>query len=281
MRNRPAIIAVAVAAAVATPVVAHAGTDAPAPAPAAATTGDPQGIVGGEDAAEGAYPWMAHLTVAFKSGSKGCGATLLSKDIVLTAQQCLAEDKERGKPTGVTADIGQLDHTEAEEAGTRRVGARYLLGGGVGAGDWAVVKLTKSIKAKSFPVLPADEAFDAKKTMRALGWGSTKEGGKPVRNLQEVDLPVVSAKVCGKNADNEICAGDLAEGGVDTCTGDGGGPLLASGAGKTWVQVGITSHGVGCGRKDKPGHYTKVSAFTAKIQAAITLLEGEAAKTTA
>ncbi|GGK09902.1 trypsin [Pilimelia anulata] len=273
--NRALLIATLVAA-VAAPAVATAAY-AESAAPRGGAVDDR--IVGGKEAAAGDHPWMAHLTIAFTGGSKGCGGTLLSANIVLTAQQCVAEDKAFGKPTGVTADIGQLDHTAAAEAGTRRQGNRYVLGDGIGAGDWAVVKLTKSIKVKSHPLLPADDALDTKKTMRALGWGSTKEGGKPVKNLRQVDLPVVTGKICGKDADSEICAGNLADGGVDTCVGDGGGPLLAA-AGKEWVQVGVTSHGVGCGREGSPGHYTRVSAFTEKIRAAITLLDGAPAQTT-
>ncbi|GGK33325.1 trypsin [Pilimelia terevasa] len=277
MTSRKAIAAISAGIAASIPVAPPAPASA-APAPAA--PGDTR-IVGGAEAAAGAYPWMTYVTVGYRGMSRVCGGALVSADIVLTAQHCLADSATHGRPTSLTADIGALDHTAAAQAGTRRFGGKYLLGAGVGAGDWAVIKLTRPLKARSRPVLPADEAYDAKKTMRALGWGSTNESGRPVRNLREVDLPYAPAAACGRNAHHEICAGDLANGGVDTCHGDGGGPLLAAALGGRWVQVGITSHGFGCGRVDHPGHYTRVSAFTAKIQAAITLLDGEAAQTTA
>lgn len=42
--------------------------------------------------------------------------------------------------------------------------------------------------------------------------------------------------------------------------GDSGGPLVCE-FDKTWVQVGIVSWGIGCGRKGYPGIYTEVSYY--------------------
>lgn len=42
--------------------------------------------------------------------------------------------------------------------------------------------------------------------------------------------------------------------------GDSGGPLVCE-FNNTWVQVGIVSWGIGCGRKDFPGVYTEVSIY--------------------
>lgn len=45
-------------------------------------------------------------------------------------------------------------------------------------------------------------------------------------------------------------------GGVDACSGDSGGPLVCKG-----VQIGVVSHGVGCGLSNEPGYYTRVSLY--------------------
>lgn len=67
----------------------------------------------------------------------------------------------------------------------------------------------------------------------------------------------------------QICAG---AGGIDSCQGDSGGPLVA----RTWengpVQIGVVSWGLGCARKDSPGIYSRVSAYSGWI-ASVTGIE--------
>lgn len=54
-----------------------------------------------------------------------------------------------------------------------------------------------------------------------------------------------------------LCAGALEQGGRDACQGDSGGPLIDKDA----KLVGVVSWGVGCGRKDFPGVYARVSGL--------------------
>lgn len=50
-----------------------------------------------------------------------------------------------------------------------------------------------------------------------------------------------------------ICASNEADYEVDACQGDSGGPLICGGE-----QVGVVSHGRGCGVKNSPGYYSDV-----------------------
>ena len=50
--------------------------------------------------------------------------------------------------------------------------------------------------------------------------------------------------------------------------GDGGGPLVCEKEGQ-WYQVGIVSFGIGCGRPNVPGVYTKVEAYEEWIETAV------------
>ncbi|MFH1516849.1 MAG: serine protease [Pseudomonadota bacterium] len=68
------------------------------------------------------------------------------------------------------------------------------------------------------------------------------------------------------NAASQICAGD---GFIDSCQGDSGGPLVRYGHTGQPVQVGLVSWGLGCGRAESPGIYTRISAFSDWIRTTV------------
>lgn len=54
-----------------------------------------------------------------------------------------------------------------------------------------------------------------------------------------------------------ICAGQAAK---DSCSGDSGGPLMVHNNGH-WLQIGVVSWGIGCGKGQYPGVYTRMTSF--------------------
>lgn len=74
----------------------------------------------------------------------------------------------------------------------------------------------------------------------------------------------------------QVCAGQPS-GGPDACQTDSGGPLVKFNINGCPYQVGIVSWGIGCGRSESPGVYTKVSAYAGWIAAVTGLESGEPA----
>jgi secreted trypsin-like serine protease len=236
--------------------------------PAMAAPGASPGVVGGTRAAQGEFPWMVRLSV-------GCGGALISPQVVLTAAHCVGRT---GSTTNITVTAGVVDLNSASRIQVRSTFvSRSPSFVSVDRGnDWALIKLASQV---NLPTLrfATNTSFDSG-SFTVMGWGSTREGGGQQRFLLTATVPFVSDAQCGgayRNAgftfvDNaEICAGNLANGGVDTCQGDSGGPMVhADGAGG-FVEVGIVSWGQGCAEPGFPGIYTQVSTYGAQITSAL------------
>lgn len=113
----------------------------------------------------------------------------------------------------------------------------------------------------------------------ASGWGKDKfqNKGKFQTILKKLELPIVPRKECeqrlsttdvGKNfflGSTFICAGGEPQ--EDTCTGDGGSPLVCPipGQSNKYYQRGLVTWGVECGENGIPGVYSDVAAFRSWI----------------
>ncbi|KAI1901130.1 hypothetical protein AGOR_G00057030 [Albula goreensis] len=74
----------------------------------------------------------------------------------------------------------------------------------------------------------------------------------------------IPEKLAGRMVtENMLCAGDT-RGLDDACKGDSGGPLVCSKDGRMTL-MGIISWGDGCGKKDTPGVYTRVTNYISWI----------------
>ncbi|MEV7419931.1 serine protease [Streptomyces sp. NPDC089919] len=225
-------------------------------------TAAPQPVVGGTRAAQGEFPWMIRL-------SMGCGGALYTQQIVLTAAHCVSGS---GNNTSITATAGVVDLNSSAATKVRSTKVLQAPGYNGNGKDWALIKLAQPINLPTLKI--ADTTAYNSGTFTVAGWGAAREGGGQQRYLLKADVPFVSDAACSSAysgsliAAEEICAGNLAQGGVDTCQGDSGGPMFRRDNAGAWIQVGITSWGEGCARAGYPGVYTEVSTFAAAIRSA-------------
>jgi secreted trypsin-like serine protease len=239
-------------------------------------TTDAGDIVGGQPTEPGEYPWQAFLLI----GNRVCGGVLIQPRWVLTAAHCVWIDDATGQvaPGDVTVFLGKHDISRFEPTeqalGVTQVVVHPTYSDFSSDGDLALLQLTTPavltarVSTLALTGSPDDDPLVVP-TIGAVatGWGATDEDSDFLsRLLREVTLPLVSNDVCQSTMPffsitaNHLCAG-VAAGGIDSCFGDSGGPLIVPNPQGGWKLAGITSFGVGCARPNTYGVYTRVARY--------------------
>lgn len=233
---------------------------------------DQERIVGGQNSSPNEWPWVV---VLFNKGKQFCGGSLIDNIHVLTAAHCVAR-MTSWDVAGLTAHLG--DHnirTSFEVQHVERRIKRLVRHRGFEFStlhnDVAVLTLdkpvtfTREIRPICLPSGSYQKSYTGQ-VATVAGWGSLRENGPQPSVLQKVSIPIWSNLDCARKygraapggiIESMLCAGQAAR---DSCSGDSGGPLMIS-EGGSWTQVGIVSWGIGCGKGQYPGVYTRVSAF--------------------
>ncbi|KAM4049934.1 neurotrypsin isoform 1-T1 [Anomaloglossus baeobatrachus] len=238
----------------------------------------PKRIIGGRNSLRGSWPWQVALRLksSHSDGRLLCGATLISSCWVLTAAHCF---KRYGNNTrSYVIRVGDY-HTLVPEEYEEDIGIQQIIihkdyrpdGSDY---DIALIRLhgsTEQCVPFSTHVLPACLPMRRERPQKTAsncyitGWGDT--GRAYSRTLQQAGVTLLPKRICEERYRSRftgrmLCAGSPQEQKhVDSCQGDSGGPLVCERSGGNWVVYGVTSWGYGCGMKDSPGVYTRVSSF--------------------
>ncbi|XP_052750926.1 protein masquerade [Galleria mellonella] len=242
-------------------------------------------VMGGEDGERGEWCWQVALINSLNQYL--CGAALIGTQWVLTAAHCVTNIVRSGD--AIYVRVGDHDLTRkygSPGAQTLRVATTYIHHNHNSQtldNDIALLKLqgkaelTEGVCLVCLPARGVSHGAGTRCTV--TGYGYMGEAGPIPLRVREAELPIVSDAECVRKVNavtekifilpaSSFCAGG--EEGNDACQGDGGGPLVCQDDG-FYELVGLVSWGFGCGRRDVPGVYVKVSSFIGWINQIISV----------
>ncbi|PRY59711.1 serine protease [Glycomyces artemisiae] len=225
-------------------------------------------VVGGGPAAEGQYPWLVSIGDELPgepAAEHFCGGSVIAPNVVLTAAHCVEE--KNAVDITVLAGSVDLESPGLNEADVAEIHLAHDWNDPVEfANDWALLLLEEELDVEPIDLAADPEVYDVLET---AGWGNLGDDTYPTA-AQWVEVPFVTDADCQAaypgevDAQTMLCAGDLEHGGVDSCDGDSGGPLMADRDGEL-VLAGIVSWGYECAVAGQPGVYAEVADFNGAI----------------
>ncbi|KAG7268021.1 hypothetical protein CRUP_021202 [Coryphaenoides rupestris] len=236
-----------------------------------------QRIFGGLKVSPGALPWQVSLQVRTKGSSQiyrhTCGGVLISSCWVLTAGHCIDKKNEMQAVMGELS-LGLDDSTEQTlHVDQVIVHENYTLNPYDSvSSDIALLRLrgengacaeeTQFVKTICLPEGPLPDGSEC----TISGWGATENSQYGSDHLLDAKVLLINQNKCSTKEvygaaldETMFCAGYL-KGGVDSCQGDSGGPLFCE-KNRTQFVYGLVSWGDECGRKNKPGVYSRITNF--------------------
>ena len=202
-----------------------------------------------------------------------CSGTLISPNIVLTAAHCV---DSKSVSFFVKAGAVALQQESPLYPATPWKGTRYdprSIDGDIG-----LLRINSMVAGMTFPSLATAKiakSINTNTKLTLMGWGRDQNGElADTLHYSNLTLQDASAKkVWGKyfNVNTMLGAGKYIKAEKKwsgSCSGDSGGPLLATLNGIQYV-VGITSWGAKDCRLEKPSIFTRVSYFEKDIRSGI------------
>ncbi|CAH1159537.1 unnamed protein product [Phaedon cochleariae] len=233
----------------------------------------------------GEFPWMVAVIPEkemLKLVSKPkCGGALIHSRAAITVAHCVSNRAERFVIRAGDWDIStDTEPYTPQDVAVKSVKLHPEFHPKRLTNDIAIlyledaVKITANVDVICLPRQNQQHLFGLSNCI-ATGWGKDRfdEPAGPHKILKKLHLPVVPSLACQHSLRHTrlgphfnlhksfMCAGG--EKGRDTCSGDGGSPLVCPLEGEEgrYYQAGIVSWGIGCGEENVPGVYVDVAMF--------------------
>ncbi|XP_066151880.1 chymotrypsinogen A-like [Euwallacea fornicatus] len=261
------------------------------------TCGTPSAQPGSQDgfATPNAFPWQVfirnNLNLAVNNGYAG-GGVLLDPYTVLTAAHKVTNLTSISVLVGVY-NIGNLSAAQAAQVSQVWIHTNYnqtYL-----KNDVAILRLATTILINTnampicLPLSGSNYAGSSGTSCVVSGWGQTSftVADAPTQVLRQVHVPIVTNSQCVASYNailgtantaayldlpNEICAGGQAQ--LDTCTQDGGSPLVCPSSNGPFSLVGLVLWGKNCGQPGRYGVYLNVPSYVNWIQCTQQCIQG-------
>lgn len=229
-----------------------------------------QAIVGGTDVPAGQRPYVAYIEI---DRAFACTGTLVTPTTVVTAGHCGSLTGQVATPIGQPGQLielwlGSNKPRQGEQPGVKSVTVHpdYFFANG-SSNDVSLLELARPSSQPPVKIAGrGEEGLWAPGTLATIaGFGVTSEDDDTApETMQQANVPITTDAYCGGaypgdfDPASDVCAG-YPEGGVDSCYGDSGGPLLVSAPDGGVRLAGDTSRGEGCAQKGKPGIYGRVA----------------------
>lgn len=246
----------------------------------------PGRIIGGHEAEDGEWPWIAYLDLEAGNEIYYCGASLISPQWLVTAAHC-TKDVDT-----ITAIMGRynLNTFDGEEISVEKWYDFPFYDDELTLNDISLLKLSRPVNRTTIPVIGRDapkELLAPGKMGTVIGWGNTIPYGNATSDvLLEVELPVIdddqvmqvmieyerehleegeevpeyTPEIREQLRHAMFGAGYLYEN-KDAGGGDSGGPFMIQDEQGNWILAGLVSWGFEDAAQGAYGMYTRVSSY--------------------